>query len=434
MVFDVAFGLMARINRFALSIRHDKSRRALAENLASLTTLQYASYIFPLLVLPYVTRVLGVERFGRIAFAQAFIAYFGVLVGFGFGFSATRQVAAERDDPARLQAIFSEVLWAKIFLAVISFALMIGFVEMQPARRSEFWLYMACYTTVIGSVVAPEWFFQGIEKMKYITILGLISRTVATILVFSVVRRASDYIWVPVLNGTGSIVGACVGHWAIQKEYGIRISRPRFRGIAAQLREGWDNFLSSVFISLYTTTNAFVLGLMTNVTEVGYYSAAEKVSSGIGSLWGPVPQVLFPRFSRLFAQDKERGKRQLRRVLLFVACATLLLSIAGCLVSPFLVRHYLGVRFAPSIPVVQILVFGIFLVGVNNILGAQGLIANKKYTTVRNIVLGSGLLNLALLFPAIRHYGIIGPAISVLVVESSVIVAMWIALRKSDLI
>jgi len=425
---------MRRIKKFALSVRHNKSRRALAENLVSLTTLQYASYIFPLIVLPYVTRVLGVERFGRIAFAQAFIAYFGVLVSYGFGFSATRQVAAERDDPARLQEIFSNVLWAKIFLAAISFALMIAFVEMQPARRTQFWLYMACYTTVIGSVVAPEWFFQGIEKMKYITILGLTARTVSTILVFSVVHRASDYMWIPVLSGTGSIVGACIGHWRIQKEYGVRITRPNIGGIAVQLRGGWDNFLSSAFISLYTTTNAFVLGLMTNATQVGYYSAAEKVSTGIGSLWGPVPQVLFPRFTRLFRQDRERGKRQLRIVLLFAASATLLLSIAGCLVSPFLVRHYLGARFAPSIPIVQILVFNVFVVGVNNILGVQGLLANNMNAAFRNIVLCSGLLNLALLFPAVRLYGVTGPAISVLIVESTIVVAMWVVLRKSQLI
>lgn len=431
---DSTTALWGRIKLFSLSLRNDKSRRTLAENFLSLTTLQYASYIFPLLVLPYLTRVLGVERFGQIAFAQALIAYFAMLVNFGFGFSATRQVAAERDDPAKLQAVFSQVIWAKVLLAVISFGLMVLFVETQPHRRSQFGLYLACYTLVIGSVLGPEWFFQGIEKMKYITVLGLLSRAAATIMVFAIVRRASDYIWVPVLNGFGNIAGACAGHWTIRKNFGVRVSSPDFKGIRAQLIEGWDNFLSSVFISLYTTTNAFVLGLMTNATEVGYYSAAERVAGGIRSLWGPVPQVLFPRFVRLFAQDRKRGKRQLRIAVVIAGCATLLLSIAGCLISPFLVRYYLGARFLPSIPVVQILVFNAFAIGVNNMLGEQGLIANRMYVTVRNIVLGSGLLNLALLIPAIKLYGVIGPASSVLIVECTVVIAMWIALRRKDLI
>jgi PST family polysaccharide transporter len=431
---ESATTVFARIRRFSHSVRHDQSRRTLAENFASLTALQYASYIFPLIVLPYLTRVLGVELFGQIAFAQAFIAYFAVLVDFGFGYSATRQISAERNDPVKLRTIFSEVLWARIFLATISFALMIAFVEMQPARRTQFWLYTACFSAVVGSVVAPEWFFIGSEKMKYVTFLGLFSRSVTTILVFSVVRRPSDYMWVPVLNGAGGIAGASVGHWALWKNFGVRITRPNLRGIAGQFREGWDNFLSNVFISLYTTTNIFVLGLMTNATEVGYFSAAQRVSAGVASLWGPVPQVLFPRFSLLFAQDPKRGKQQLRLTLIVAAGATLLLSITGCLAAPFLVRHYLGVRFAPATPIVQILVFNVFLIGVNNILGVQGLIPNRMVKTFRNIVLSSGLLNLALLVPAIRLYGVIGPAICSLVVECSVIIAMWIALRMKKLV
>ena len=433
MDFKIALGLPARIKKFSLSIRHDKSRRTLAE---LCLTDNPAVCVLPLSLdrspVPYARPGGGAFWADRIC--SGFHGIFWDAGGLWLWILRDAPSGSRARRPSEAASNLFRGSMGKDLLAAISFALMIGFVELLPSRRSEFWLYMACYTAVIGSVVAPEWFFIGIEKMKFITILGLVSRSVATILVFSVVHRASDYMWVPFLNGTGGIAGACVGHWRIQKEYGIRIARPNFRGIAGQLREGWDNFLSSVFISLYTTTNAFVLGLMTNATQVGYYSAAERVSSGIGSLWGPVPQVLFPRFARLFAEDRERGKRQLRIVLIFTAFATLLLSIAGCLVAPFLIRIYLGARFAPSIPIVQILVFNIFVVGVNTVLGAQGLIANKLNAAFRNIVLGSGLLNLALLFPAIRLYGVVGPAISVLIVESAIIVAETVVLRKEGLI
>jgi len=426
--------LSIRIRGYASSVREGGSRKSLVENFASLTVLQYATYAFPLLTLPYLTRVIGVEHFGQIAFAQALIAYFAMLVSYGFGFSATRQIAAERDSPERLRIIFSQVIWAKVFLAAVSFVLMLLFVELQPQRRSELGLYMACYTVVIGSVLGPEWFFQGIEKMKYITILGLISRTVAMVLTFALVRHAGDYIWVPVLNGLGVIGGACIGHWLICRDMDVKLSRPDFRGVLIQLREGWDNFLSSVFISLYTTSNAFVLGLMTNATEVGYYAAADRVANGVRSLWGPVPQVLYPRFVRTFALDRVRGRRNLRLVLIVTACATLLLSFAGCLAAPFIVRRYLGAKFEPSIPVLQILVFNVFAIGMNNVLGVQGLLANRMNATVRNIALGSGILNLALLIPFIRHFGISGPAISVLIVEFSIVIAMGIALRRKGLI
>jgi PST family polysaccharide transporter len=422
------------VKSFVLSLRTDRSRRALAENFFSLTLLQYGNYIFPLITLPYLARVIGVEHYGQIAFAQAFIAYFAGLVNYGFGFSATRQVAAEQDDPSKLRIIFSQVIWAKVVLATLSFILMISFVELQPQRRPQLLLYLACYTTVIGSVLAPEWFFQGIEKMKYITILSLVSRTVATIMIFTLVRRVGDYIKVPLLNGLGVIGGACIGHWLICAKLKVTVDRPSVRGVITQLRDGWDNFLSSVFISLYTTSNAFVLGLMTNATEVGYYAAAERISYSIRSLWGPVPQVLYPRFVRTFALNPIRGRRNLRLVLIVTACATLLLSFAGCLAAPFIVRHYLGAKFEPSIPIVQILIFNVFAIGMNNVLGVQGLLANRMNATFRNIVMGSGILNLALLIPFVRHYGASGPAISVLIVEFSIVVAMGMALRRKSLI
>ena len=425
---------MVRIKGYASSVRNSESRRSLIGNFAYLTVLQYANYVFPLITLPYLARVIGVEHFGQVAFAQAFIGYFAILVGYGFGYSATRQVAAERDNPERLREIFSQVIWARAFLATISLVLMLMFVESLPQKRSQLGLYLACYTLVVGGVVAPEWFFQGIEKMKYITILGLGSRTIATILIFALVRHSGDYIWVPVLNGLGALCGACVGHWLICRNLHLTISRPSWRGVSAQLRDGWDNFLSTVFISLYTTSNAFVLGLMTNATDVGYYAAAERVSSGVRSLWGPVPQVLYPRFVRGFGSDPTRGRRNLRLVLLVTGCATLLLSIAGCLAAPFIVRRYLGVKFEPSIPILQILIFNVFAIGINNVLGVQGLLANRMNATVRNIVLASGILNLGLLVLFIRLYGVRGPAISVLIVEFLVVIAMGVALRKKRLL
>jgi polysaccharide transporter, PST family len=425
---------VSKLATFAVSFRRNKSRRALAENLVSLTVLQYTSYIFPLLVLPYLSHVIGVERFGEIAFAQALIAYFSILVNFGFSYSATRQVASSRDDLTRLREIYSQVTWAKIFLAVLAFVIMVLFVEMQASRRAQLWLYLACYTTVGGSVLAPEWFFQGIEKMKYITVLGILARAVATLLVFAFVRSEGDYVWVPLLNGLGTIAAACTGQWLVWRDLGIRISRPGIRAIKQQIADSWDNFLANAFISLYTTSNAFVLGLLTNATNVGYYSAAEKVASGVRSLWGPVPQVLFPRFVRIFAADRNRGRCHLRVAVLVTGSATLLLSVAGCCAAPFLIRRYLGRQFEPSVRILQILVFTVLAIGVNNVLGVQGLVANRMNSIVRNIVLISGTANIVILIPAIRVFGIVGPAISVVLIETSIAISMWIALHRQQLI
>jgi PST family polysaccharide transporter len=419
---------------FFRSFRERKARRVILGNFLSLTFLQYASYIFPLLTVPYLTRVIGVERFGLVAFSQAFVSYFAVLVNYGFSFTATRQVAIERENKDRLREIFSQVIWAKMMLAALGFLLMIGFALLLPQYRAEFRVFLASYTVVVGGVISSEWFFQGIEEMKYTTIAGLTARGITTVLLFLLVKSRADFLYVPVLYGLGIFCGGGFGQYIIWRKLRIVIGRPDLPGIWKQLREGWDTFLSCAFVSLYTTSNAFFLGLMTNTTQVGYYAAGEKVVTGLRSLWGPVPQVLYPHFSKVFSHDVAKGKRQLRKVLGIAGAVTLLLSLVGCLAAPFIVRVYLGANFQHSTRIIQVLVFTIFAIGISNILGVQGLLANGMNAVFRNIVLFSAVQNIVLLFIFVRVYGAIGTAISVLIVECTIVLVQWVVLRRRKLI
>lgn len=427
-------GAYSRLAGTIRSFRTDSGRRALAENWFSLTFLQYANYLFPLLLIPYLTRVIGVRNFGRIAFAQAFVSFIVMLVNYGFPYSATRQIAITRDDPQELRKILSQVIWSKLFLAGLGLLPMLLFVGFVSKYRSERELFIVCYSLVVGNVFACEWFFQGMEKMKYITIVNLLSGMVATLLVFAVVRRPENFLWVPALTASGVIVGNGLGFFLIKKHFGISIQRPSMDGIKRQLKEGFNIFVSSAFISLYTTANAFLLGLITNPTQVGYYSAAEKTTNGLRSLWGPVPQVLYPRFSRLFSSNPERGKNRLRLVLALTTICTLLISLLGVIAAPQIVRYYLGSGFRESQLVIQVLSFTVLATGINNVLGVQGLLANGLSKVFRNIVCLSAVVNIVLLIPFVKTWGVIGPAISVVAVEFLICTTQWIVLRKKRLI
>ena len=425
---------LGRISGFALSFTKGRARRTIAKNLISLSLLQYASYVFPLFTVPYLTRVIGVSRFGLVAFAQATVAYFGILVNYGFSYSATRQVTIERESRERLRQIFSQVMWAKILLAVLGFMILVPLIFILPRYRHEPLLFFAAYTIVAGFVFTSEWFFQGMEEMKYITMAGLISRGVATGLVFVVVRHAADYVFVPLLAGLGTIAGGLTGQWIIWKKYRIGIGGLSLAGVWRQLREGGDTFLSMAFISLYTTSNVFFLGLLATPADVGYYSAAEKVVTGVRSLWGPIPQVLFPHFSKEYTRDVGSAKRQLRTVLLLTAGATLFVSLLGCVAAPVIVRYYLGPGFGTSTRIIQIMIFTVFIIGINNVLGVQGLLANGENVAFRNIVLVSGALNILLLILFVKMFGVVGPAVSVVLIELLIFGAEWVVLKRKGLL
>lgn len=368
-----------------------------------------------------------------VAFAQAFATYFVTLVEYGFPLSATRQVAIRRGEMAHLARVFSQVLWAKTLLGAAGLVVLLGFVVMFPLYREQSVLFLASYTAVLGTILSADWFFLGLQDMRLVAITGVVSRTLATVLIFLVVEDEGDYIYIPLLTGVGPIVAGSLGQWFVRRR-GVVILKPNLKGIGGQLRDGFDTFLSSASISLYTTSNTFILGLVSDSASVGYYSAAEKVVAGVRALWTPVPQALYPHFSEVFAHDRARGRRQLRVALAIAGVITGAISVSGAISAPLVVHRYLGQRFHDSTTIIQVLVFTVFLIGASNILGVQGLLANGMSRAFRNIVLTSGMVNLTLIVPFWWHFGIIGPAISVVLVELLVAVLEFIVLHRHGLL
>ena len=175
-------------------------------NFLSLATLQGLNYILPLLTLPYLVRVLGAEKFGLIAFATAVVGYFIVLTDYGFNFSATREVANYRDDKNKLVEIFSSVMIIKVSLLLISFIILLFLIFFFEKIGNDALLYVLTFGSVVGQVLFPVWFFQGVERMKYITIINIISKTIFTVAIFLLVKQTSDYLLVPLLTSVGIIV------------------------------------------------------------------------------------------------------------------------------------------------------------------------------------------------------------------------------------
>lgn len=142
--------------------------------------------------------------------------------------------------------------------------------------RNEWLLYFLTFGTVLGQVLFPIWFFQGIERMKYITLLNIIAKTIFTVLVFVLIHQKTDYIYVPFLGALGTIISGVLALGIIRKHFKVNFHLPSKNEIIHQLREGWYIFISTVAISLYSISNTFILGLFASNTIVGYYAGAKK--------------------------------------------------------------------------------------------------------------------------------------------------------------
>lgn len=280
------------------NIVNTEDKKRLFSNFFSLSMLQAFTYILPLLTLPYLVRVLGVDKFGLVMFAQAFIIFFHILVDYGFNLSATREVSINRDDKEKLTEIYSSVMTIKFILLGVSFIILSITVFLFEKFSSNWELYYYTFLFVIGQAMFPIWYFQGIERMKYITIINILSKFIFTIAIFIFIQKEDDYILVPILNGLGFMVGGLYSLWIVYTHFNQKFKFQNLQTIIIYFQDSSQFFLSRVSVSIYTSANAFVLGLFTNTTMVGYYSIAEKLYMAMQGLYHPLVNTIYPYLTK----------------------------------------------------------------------------------------------------------------------------------------
>lgn len=409
------------------SLSGDKKR--LVGNFFSLSVLQGVNYLLPLITLPYLVRVLGPEKFGLIAFAQAFIMYFNTLTDYGFNLSATREISIYRDDKEKVSEIFSSVMTIKFGLLIFSFILMSIIVFSFEKFKQDWIIYYLTFGIVIGQALFPVWFFQGMERMKYITFLNVTARLIFTVSIFIFVHNVSDYIYVPLINSLGFLLA---GGWALGvviKNFNVDFKLVSIKNIKYQLKEGWYIFISTVAISLYTVSNPFILGLFTNNIIVGYYSAAEKLIRAAQGLLTPISQSIYPYISKLVNESKTKGIQFIRKTTYIIGSVTFLLSLGVFIFAKVIVEIILGNQYMESITVLRILAFLPFLIGLSNIFGIQIMLPFDYKKAFSNILIAASIINIILSFLLIPLYKQIGTSFSVLISEIFVTLTMFVYLQ-----
>ncbi|MFH0855457.1 MAG: flippase [Candidatus Omnitrophota bacterium] len=411
-----------------------KDKRKLITNFFSLSSVEVANYLFPLITLPYLVRVLGVEKFGLIAFAQAFVQYFVLLTDYGFNLSANRNVSIHRNDIEKVSRIFSSVMLIKFCLMLLSFMILSALVFSIPKFRADWGLYYCCFAFVISNILFPIWLFQGMEKMKLIAFLNLIAKTIFLVAVFVFVKKQGDYFYVPLLAAIGGITTGILSIAIAVKRFHVRLKLVSVVDIADEFKDGWHIFISTAAISLYTTSNTFILGLFTNNTIVGYYSAAERIIKSGQKLLNPISQTIYPHISKLVADSKERAVHFIKKALFIIGGGSFAISLSIFVLSGPIVRLLLGAQFTESITVLRILAFLPFIIALSNIFGIQTMITFNMKEAFSRILIAAGFINIPLALILVPFFKHIGLAVAVLTTESFVTLTMFLYLHKKGIL
>jgi len=410
-------------------IAHLGLRSTVARNAASLYLIQFANYIVPLIMVPYLVRVLGPAGYGAVAFAQGFINYLMLFVEYGFDWSATRKISVHRDDHQAVNQTAFHVWATKGLLSLLGFGVLLLLIAVVPKLKEVYLFLLALYGIVLGNVLFPTWLFQGMERMVAISVINLGMKVAVLVGVFTLVHRPEDAVLYAALMGGGFLAAGLVGAVAAVRMFSLKLVSVTWSGIWETLKEGWVLFLSKASVSLYTAGNAFILGMLTNHTVVGYYSVAEKVVKALLGLLGPISQAAYPRFSKLAAQSREKALFWGRRMLLLMGGAGLGISVVILLGAPLIVAVLLGSQYGPSVVVMRILAFLPFLIALSNVLGIQIMIPFGMDRAFTLTLFGAGILNVLLAILLAPVWQAVGMAFSVLLSEIFVTLTMSALLK-----
>ena len=341
----------------------------------------------PLLILPFLVRKLGLENFGLLIFSQVFIAYFNLIIDYGFNISATREISTHKDDKEYVSKVFFSVFFIKIFLLLISTILITIIIFSFELFKENYLLHYISFSMILGQMLFPIWYFQGVENMKMIAILNVIIKTIYTIMIFMFISSSDDILYVAGFNSASFIIVGIIAYYMAYKNLKF-VSFDRIY-IKSFFKESTTIFVSNFFSSMYSISNSFLLGIFTNNILVGIYGSFEKIITALKSLYLPLYQALFPYVSR-----KEKKKDFIKKLILPMALSGFFIMLVFYTFSDFFINLlYSNEDLIKNIKYFEYMTIIPLLASINMLFNFLYLNSMKMYKERMNIMIIAGIFN-----------------------------------------
>lgn len=389
-----------------------------------MTFVNGANVLFPIIIFPYLIRVLGIEKFGLLAFAMAIAAYFAPAFDYGFNLSGTKRIARSKIRLAAQCKTYSAIQIIKTGMMLVSLGGLLLAMKIFGTIAGDNMVLLLLFFSVYFQSLMPLWFFQGRENMQYMTFSTLTSKASSTLLILIFVRHASDYVLVPRFMLVGNFLGWVYTEYILRTHFGMKFEMPRTRYLAATLKDGWYLFMSQLKVTLFSNSNSVILGILTNNAAVGYYVSAEKIMRVLAMATVPLTGALFPYVAREIGVDRLGVIRKLVRVLQYGVTALLIVIVPIAVTAPYLCHLVFADETGMSASLLRIIIICPIFILINNICGTQIMIGMGRERAFFWILLWGGIGNIVLCSLLTWIYGAFGTATSLLIVEAYLAIAM----------
>ena len=327
-----------------------KQGSAIVKNSAMLMAMNIAKIIFPLLSLPYLTRVLSTDCYGSVVYVKSIIAYLQILVDFGFMLSATKEIVRAQNDKAAQEKVVGDVLLARLWLAGGALAVLLVLIATLPILQACPLLSLLSFVPVFLTLFLFDFLFRGLEQMESIALRFVVMRGIATVLTFVLIHSDADVLLIPLLDTFGGLIAALMA-FAQVRRLGVHVYLSRdIAGAWNMLKDSAVYFVSNVASMSFSALNTLLLGIILTTQEVAYWGVCIQALAAVQALYTPITDSLYPVMVR---------ERELRRIKKMVKLF-LPLVLVGCVATYFLADFGIvligGEDYAPAASIFRYLI------------------------------------------------------------------------------
>lgn len=357
----------------------------IAKNTGFLTIIELVHLLLPFIALPYVIRTIGTERYGMVAFAQTIVAYFIIIINYGLDISAVKDVAVSRDNKTLLNEIVSIVLSIKFLLFLFSFGLFMIGLWIVPFMAEHPILMIYSFIACLSELLFPVWYFQGVERMKYVTIVKCTSLLLYTISVFIFIHKESDFEKVALLQSISVLFSGIIAFYILLRVESIHLFIPSFVKIWKMLKSSFPFWLSRVSVVFNTNLAKTVSGLFLSMESVAAFDLAQRIINAVLIPTRMLNKAAYPHIART------QSRQFATKFLLFVATIAFVISSITFLTAPWLITFFAGYAMIEAITILRVLCVFVFTTSIVITMGGSILVSFGYPRTFTDSVIVSTL-------------------------------------------
>lgn len=381
--------------------------------------------LFPFLSFPYVSRIMMADGIGQVNFYGSIMQYIILACSLGIPMYGIREIARVRDNRLALQQTTVELLSLHTLLTLGGYAVVALLCLTVGRIQQNIPLFLIVSMNLFFTTIGCEWFYQGIEDFGYITVRGIIVKTLSLVFLFLFVKSKEQLLLYGLYTVLGALGGNIFNFFRLCKYVHPREIDWKGLALKPHLKAALAVFLFTVVTSIYLQLSSVLLGFMRDDEQVGYFAVGMKIVRMVLMVSSAFGAVMLPRISNIVAEKRlDEFERLSSKAFEFMVFLTLPMAVGMTLVSPYLVPVLCGPGYEPSIPVAAITSSVIFVIGLSNVLGMQIFYPLGKIGLV-NLCTGIGaVVSLIVNLLLIPKLGATGSAIATLAAEMAVSLSM----------